>query len=173
MRKLLILLLTLSVCGAVLAKEKSGKTFKVQKTDAEWRKLLTEEQYQVLRGKGTERPFTSQCLRVKENGAYHCAGCNNLLFKSAEKFDSGTGWPSFTRPGESSSDGLVGGSEVGLSRAPRRLGLLPRSGVSMVKCVGGAFGTPRMPTGPVVAGPLWPITGRAGFGRDLSGAPMA
>ena len=96
MRKIVTLILvTLSVFGTGLAEEDN---FKVTKSEAEWRKELTPEQYQVLRGQGTERPFTSQCLHIKENGEYHCAGCDNLLFTSGAKFKSGTGWPSFFEP---------------------------------------------------------------------------
>lgn len=64
--------------------------------DAEWKAKLTEEQYEVLRKKGTELPFTGDYLRHKENGLYHCAGCGSELFDSETKFDSGSGWPSFS-----------------------------------------------------------------------------
>lgn len=70
----------------------------VQKTEAEWKAQLTPEQYQVLRKAGTERPHSSSCLAIKEDGEYRCVGCDNLLFASGEKFDSKTGWPSFTDP---------------------------------------------------------------------------
>ena len=71
---------------------------KVQKTDAEWQQQLTPEQYQVLRQKGTERAFTGQYYNSKEPGVYRCAGCGEPLFRSDEKYDSGTGWPSFWTP---------------------------------------------------------------------------
>jgi peptide-methionine (R)-S-oxide reductase len=71
---------------------------KVVKSDAEWRKQLTPAQYQVLRKHGTERAFTGQYHASKEPGVYRCAGCGTPLFDSATKFDSGTGWPSFTAP---------------------------------------------------------------------------
>ena len=74
---------------------------KVAYTDAEWRKMLTPEQYRVLREKGTERPFTGALTENHETGNYHCAGCGALLFLSGAKFDSGCGWPSFVIPAES------------------------------------------------------------------------
>jgi peptide-methionine (R)-S-oxide reductase len=67
-------------------------------SDDEWRGRLTPEQYDVLRRHGTERPFTGCFLGTHEPGTYVCAGCGNPLFRSGEKFESGTGWPSFTRP---------------------------------------------------------------------------
>jgi peptide-methionine (R)-S-oxide reductase len=70
----------------------------VQKTDEEWRRELTPEQYEILRGKGTERPFTGAYVDAKSQGMYRCAGCGADLFASDAKFDSGTGWPSFTEP---------------------------------------------------------------------------
>lgn len=68
---------------------------KVQKSDAEWRESLSEEQYRVLRGKGTETPFTGKFNQNKETGTYGCAACGAELFSSNTKFDSGSGWPSF------------------------------------------------------------------------------
>jgi peptide-methionine (R)-S-oxide reductase len=67
-------------------------------SDAEWRETLTPDQYEVLRRKGTEPAFTGKYYNSKEKGIYRCAGCGNPLFDSETKFDSGTGWPSYTQP---------------------------------------------------------------------------
>ncbi|MBL95115.1 MAG: Peptide methionine sulfoxide reductase MsrB [Alphaproteobacteria bacterium MarineAlpha3_Bin5] len=71
---------------------------RMERSDAEWRKKLTEEQYKVLRLKYTEPPFSGKFNESKVRGIYHCAGCGNPLFASSAKFDSGTGWPSFWEP---------------------------------------------------------------------------
>lgn len=71
---------------------------KVGKTDEQWRAELTPEQYRIMREAGTERAFTGKYWDTKDPGTYHCASCGQPLFRSEEKFDSGTGWPSFTAP---------------------------------------------------------------------------
>lgn len=71
---------------------------KMNLTEAEWRARLSPEQYQVLRQGGTERAFTGKYEKNKLTGQYHCAGCGAPLFESATKYDSGSGWPSFTAP---------------------------------------------------------------------------
>src|SRR5919199_3673953 len=81
--------------------------FEVTHPEAEWRKRLTPAQYRVLREHGTERAGSSPLNHEKRAGTFHCAGCDLALFRSEDKFESGTGWPSFTRPIE----GAVGTSE--------------------------------------------------------------
>lgn len=71
---------------------------KITRTEAEWRQLLTPDQYRILRQKGTERAYTSPLDREKRKGVFRCAACDLDLFSSEQKFDSGTGWPSFTAP---------------------------------------------------------------------------
>lgn len=70
----------------------------ISKTDEEWQKILTPEQYRICRKKDTERPFTGKYNNCKENGMYKCSCCGNELFDSNSKFESGTGWPSFFKP---------------------------------------------------------------------------
>ncbi|MBE9528014.1 MAG: peptide-methionine (R)-S-oxide reductase MsrB [Proteobacteria bacterium] len=76
---------------------------KSKKTDAEWKEVLTDEQFRVMRKGGTEQPFSGEYNDNKEAGEYLCAGCSAPLFSSTDKFNSGTGWPSFTAPGSETS----------------------------------------------------------------------
>ena len=85
-------------------------------TDEEWRRRLTPEQYQVLRRKGTEPPFTGEYVHAKADGTYRCAACGAELFTSASKFDSGTGWPSFTAPAVAEAVELVSDHSHGMVR---------------------------------------------------------
>lgn len=78
-------------------------TDKIRKTDEEWRSQLTPEQYRIMRQKGTEPAFSGKYNASTEPGVYTCASCGNPLFDSGDKFNSGTGWPSFTRPVEGES----------------------------------------------------------------------
>jgi len=83
--------------GSSRAVAAAGK-FEVEKTEAEWRRILTPEQYHVLREAGTEQPGSSPLVDEHRNGTFACAGCDLALFSSATKFESGTGWPSFYQP---------------------------------------------------------------------------
>lgn len=89
---------------------------RVEKSDAQWREKLTPEQYQVTRRQGTERPFSSQMCGLLEPGRYACVCCGTLLFDAAEKFDSGTGWPSFTQPVDDRAIAYRGDNAHGMVR---------------------------------------------------------
>lgn len=89
---------------------------RVEKTDEEWRSILSEEVYRITRAKGTERPHSSEMCNLFEPGKYACACCKTELFDSGEKFDSGTGWPSFTQPVEASHVGHHSDSSFGMVR---------------------------------------------------------
>ena len=95
-------------------------------TEAKWREQLTPAQYRVLRSKGTERPFSGEYVDTKDDGIYRCAGCGAELFSSDTKFDSGTGWPSFTDPA------VAGNVEL---HADYRL-LIRRTEVTCARCGG-------------------------------------
>ena len=77
--------------------KKDEKVFEITKTEAQWKKELSEKEFYVLRKAGTERPFSSKLNKEYSSGTYVCAACETPLFKSEDKFDSGTGWPSFDR----------------------------------------------------------------------------
>lgn len=89
---------------------------RVVKADSQWRDELTPEQYEVCRKRGTERPFTGKYDDCKDEGIYHCVCCGNPLFSSEAKFDSGTGWPSFTRPLHAESVRTETDTSVGMTR---------------------------------------------------------
>lgn len=96
---LLLLVIAIQSCQSQNKSESSEKTKSmdtpIKKTDAEWKAQLTEEEYEVLRNKGTERPYTGKYDNHFEKGKYVCAGCGNDLFTSDTKFNSHCGWPSF------------------------------------------------------------------------------
>jgi peptide-methionine (R)-S-oxide reductase len=99
---ILLLLMGASACGQQPT-SKDEKTenmakFEIEKSEAEWKAQLDQEQYRVLRLKGTEKPFSGKYYYENEEGIYCCAACNNPLFKSDTKFDAGCGWPSFYEP---------------------------------------------------------------------------
>ncbi len=92
------LLINAAAEASAFAASTSGERFEVTLSDAEWRKRLTPAQYAVLRDQSTERAGTSPLDHEKRRGVFVCAGCNLDLYRSEDKFDSGTGWPSFIRP---------------------------------------------------------------------------
>jgi peptide-methionine (R)-S-oxide reductase len=102
------------------AKPAVEKKYAVTHTDEEWRKLLTPMQYDVLRHKGTERAFTGAYHASHEKAVYRCAGCGTLLFRSDEKFDSGTGWPSFFAPAAAQAIETAGDASYGMDRTEVR-----------------------------------------------------
>ena len=91
-------------------------TDKIEKPDSEWLAELTEEQYQVTRRKGTERPFSGDYHDCKDSGVYNCICCGTPLFHSSDKYDSGSGWPSFMRPGVSENIKTETDSSHGMTR---------------------------------------------------------
>jgi peptide-methionine (R)-S-oxide reductase len=99
-----------------LATAAAAATFPVARTDAEWRKLLTPEQFAVLRETATERPFSSPLLAEHRAGIFDCAGCDRGLFSSETKFDSGTGWPSFWAPLRAEAIGTTTDTSLGMAR---------------------------------------------------------
>ncbi len=106
----------------------AAQSFPVSHSDTEWRKILTADQYSVLRQEGTEYPFTSPLLNEHRKGNFACAGCDQDAFSSTTKFESGTGWPSFWAPlegavstSQDSSEGMVR-TEVHCSRCGGHLG---------------------------------------------------
>jgi peptide-methionine (R)-S-oxide reductase len=120
----------------------------VVRSDAEWRKLLTAQQYAILRKEGTEAPFTSPLLHEERRGTFACAGCALDLFSSETKFDSGTGWPSFWAPLERAVD----------STTDRSFGMT-RSEIHCARC-GGHLGHV-FPDGPKPSGMRYCMNGAA------------
>lgn len=98
MNRIFILLSFVMGINSSLHAQTKSKPTKVVKTEAQWKALLTSEQYNVTREKGTERAYTGAYWDNHESGSYKCVCCGQMLFSSANKFDSGTGWPSFYQP---------------------------------------------------------------------------
>jgi len=117
-----------------------AKSFKVQKTEAQWRRTLTKGEFRILREAGTERAYTSPLNDEKRKGTYVCAGCGNRLYSSAHKYDSGTGWPSFYKAIENGAVGTSTDYKIGY----------PRTEVHCADCgghLGHIFGDGPKPTG--------------------------
>lgn len=91
-------------------------TEKVVKTNEAWRKILTPEQYHIMREEGTEKPFSCPLTQIKDKGIFFCAGCKNPLFSANTKFDSGTGWPSYNQPFSSKSITTRADDSYGMQR---------------------------------------------------------
>jgi len=128
--------------------EKAGGAFPVAKSEDEWRKDLTPEQYRVLRQHGTERAGTSALNHEKRKGVYFCAGCGTPLFESDTKYESGSGWPSFYKPLDSAVDTTTDASH-----------LMVRTEVHCAKC-GGHLGHV-FPDGPRPTGERYCMNGAA------------
>jgi peptide-methionine (R)-S-oxide reductase len=100
--------------------ESSTTMQKIEKTDAQWREELTPEQFHILREAGTEQPGTGELLNEKRDGSFACAACGTLLFESGTKFDSGSGWPSFTDPANTEHIRLIEDTSHGMRRVEAR-----------------------------------------------------
>ena len=105
-----------SACGLPSHVDLSSGDFPVQRTEAEWKERLTDAQYRVARDHGTERPFTNPFNDNKATGLYRCIGCETPLFSSTDKFDSGTGWPSFVQPIDERTLGETRDTSYGMVR---------------------------------------------------------
>ncbi len=130
----------LVACGGGVAEVRKEKTFRVSKSEAQWRKKLTKAEFNVLREAGTERAYSSPLNKENRKGTFVCAGCGNEVYSSAHKYDSGTGWPSFWKP--------IGKGAVGTS-TDYKIGY-PRTEVHCADCgghLGHIFGDGPQPTG--------------------------
>jgi len=95
---LIVLAFSLNSCQSKAQKKTKAEQFEIQKSEKEWKQELSNEEYYILRQAGTEKPFSSELNNIKEPGTFVCAACENPLYKTKHKFESGTGWPSFDRP---------------------------------------------------------------------------
>lgn len=130
----------LASCGSGVVDARKEKSFRVSKTEAQWRRELTREEYRILREAGTERAYSSPLDREKRRGTFVCAGCGNRLYSSAHKYDSGTGWPSFWQAIDSGAVGTSTDYKIGY----------PRTEVHCADCgghLGHIFGDGPRPTG--------------------------
>ena len=130
----------LASCGDGTVDARKERQFRIRKTDAQWRRQLTRQEYRILREAGTERAYSSPLDNESRPGTFVCAGCGNQLYSSAHKYDSGTGWPSFWR--------AIDGGAVGTS-TDYKIGY-PRTEVHCADCgghLGHIFGDGPRPTG--------------------------
>ncbi len=123
--RVLLAISILSLCGcdntvppeSLSGSEGRGRlNVKVEKTEAQWKKELTDSEFRILRKGGTERPYSGDLLEIDKPGFYLCAGCGNVLFSSKDKFESGTGWPSFTAIATDTSVVTAIDRSLGISR---------------------------------------------------------
>ena len=121
----LILIVTLMLTQVVPAQEKSSMDEKIVKTEAEWKEILTPEQYYILRQKGTDMPGSGGFTKHFEKGTYHCAACDAQLFESGTKYESHCGWPSF-------DDAIDGAVEYSLDKSHGMI----RTEITCTKCGG-------------------------------------
>lgn len=129
MKNSIIVIVLMAFASCMQAQKKNNEKFDVTRTEAEWKKMLTPEQYKVTRQQGTEAPYQNTYWDNHAKGIYECIGCGQVLFSSETKFESGTGWPSFYQPvnkkavGEyrDGSEGMVR-TEVHCSRCGSHLG---------------------------------------------------
>ncbi|EAQ28651.1 Methionine sulfoxide reductase B [Erythrobacter sp. NAP1] len=130
----------LASCGGSGTEFRKERSFRISKTEGQWRRQLTREEFRILREAETERAYTSPLNDEKRRGIYKCAGCGNRLYSSAHKYDSGTGWPSFWQPIDNGAVGTSVDYKIGY----------PRTEVHCADCgghLGHIFGDGPRPTG--------------------------